>query len=65
MRHFMGQGCAHELISFGLCGNVKDLLMTMFDPTTLSQVITQIMRYDNRPFKCQLEKRWEPSPSLK
>jgi hypothetical protein len=31
---------------FGLHGDVKDLLLTMFDPTTLSQVIAQAMCCD-------------------
>jgi hypothetical protein len=38
---------------FGLCGDVEDLLLTMFDPTTLNQAIAQVMRYDNWLFKLQ------------
>jgi hypothetical protein len=37
---------------FGLHGDVKDLLLTMHDPTTLSQTITQAMRCDNRFLEC-------------
>jgi hypothetical protein len=32
---------------FGLRGDVKDLLLTMFDPTTLSQAIAQAVCCDN------------------
>jgi len=37
---------------FGLCGDVKDLLLTMLDPTTLNQTITQVVRCDNQLFEC-------------
>ncbi len=50
---------------FGFCGNVKDLLLTMHDPTTLSQVIVQVVRCDNRFFECRQVKRQEPSPTLR
>jgi hypothetical protein len=33
---------------FGLCGNVKDLMLTTPNPTTLNQAIMQVMRYDNQ-----------------
>ncbi len=36
---------------FRLHGDVKDLLLTMPDPRTLSQAIVQIVRYDNRLFE--------------
>ncbi len=32
---------------FGLRGDVKDLMLTMFNPTTLSQAITQVVHCDN------------------
>jgi hypothetical protein len=38
---------------FGFCEDMKDLLLTMHDPTTLSQVIVQAMHCDNRLFECQ------------
>jgi len=50
---------------FGLCGDVKDLLLTMHNPITLSQIIAQVVRCGNRFFEHQQEKRWEPSPTLK
>jgi hypothetical protein len=46
--------------SFRLCGDMKDLLLTMLDPTTLNQVIAQVVRFDNRLFECQQNKCWEP-----
>jgi len=36
---------------FGLYGDMKDLLLTMPDPMTLSQAITQVMHYDNQFFE--------------
>jgi hypothetical protein len=36
---------------FGLYGDMKDLLLTMLDPVTLSQAITQVMHYDNQFFE--------------
>jgi hypothetical protein len=38
---------------FGFRGDVKDLLLTVHDPTTLSQVIVQIVCCDNRFFERQ------------
>jgi hypothetical protein len=38
---------------FGFHGDMKDLLLTMLDPTTLSQIITQVVHYDNRLFEHQ------------
>jgi len=34
-------------LQFGLHSDVKDLLLTMLNPTTLSQAITQAIRCDN------------------
>jgi hypothetical protein len=51
--------------SFILFGDVKDVLLTMLDPTTLNQIIAQAMCCDNRLFEHQQEKRWELSPSLR
>jgi len=45
--------------SFRLRGDVKDLLLTMLDPTTLNQVIAQGVRFDNRLFECRQDKHWE------
>jgi hypothetical protein len=36
---------------FKLRGDVKDFMLTMHDPTTLSQVIMQIVCYDNQFFE--------------
>jgi hypothetical protein len=47
----MGQGYVHELILVELCRDVKDLLLTMLNPTTLSQAIAQAMHCDNRLFE--------------
>jgi hypothetical protein len=51
--------------SFGFRGDVKDLLLTMLNPMTLSQAIMQVVRCDNQLFECQQEKCWESSPTLK
>jgi hypothetical protein len=32
---------------FKLCKNVKNLMLTMFDPTTFSQAIAQVVHYDS------------------
>jgi hypothetical protein len=37
---------------FGLCGDVKDLSLTMLNPKTLNQTITQVVRCDNQLFEC-------------
>jgi hypothetical protein len=44
---------------------MKDLLLTMPNPTTLSQAIVQVVRCDNQLFEHQQEKLWEPSPTLR
>jgi hypothetical protein len=36
---------------FGLRGDVKDLMLTMLNPTTLSQAIAQVVCCDNRLFQ--------------
>jgi hypothetical protein len=36
---------------FGLHGNIEDLLLTMFDPTTFNHAIAQVMHCDNRLFE--------------
>jgi hypothetical protein len=38
---------------FKLRGNVKDHMLTMHDPTTLSQTIAQAMHCDNQFFECR------------
>jgi hypothetical protein len=40
---------------------MKHLLLTMLDPTTLSQKIAQVVHCDNCFFECRQKKRWEPS----
>lgn len=45
---------------FGLHSDVKDLLLTMLDPTTLSQAIAKASRCDNRLLEHRQKKRWEP-----
>jgi hypothetical protein len=37
---------------FGLRSDMKDLLLTMLNPTTLSQTIAQDICYDNHLFEC-------------
>ncbi len=50
---------------FGFHGDVEDLLLTMYDPMTLSQVIVQVVHCDIRFFECGQEKSWELSQTLK
>jgi hypothetical protein len=44
---------------YGLHSDVKDLLLTMPDSSTLSQVIVEVVFCNNRFFQCQQEKCWE------
>jgi len=41
---------------FRFCGDMKDLLLTMHNPMTLSQAIAQTMCCDNQLFECWQEK---------
>jgi hypothetical protein len=45
---------------FGLHNDVKDLLLTMLNPMTLSQTTTQIVQCDNNLFEWYQKKCWEP-----
>ncbi len=45
---------------FGIHSDVKDMLLTMPDPTTLNQAIAQAIQCDNQLFEHQQKKRWEP-----
>jgi len=65
MWNFMGQCCALNQFQFKLYGDVKDLLLPMLDPMTLSQIITQIVCCDNWLCECVHDKCWESSPTLK
>jgi hypothetical protein len=40
---------------------VKDLLLTLPNPSTLSQAIAQVVRCDNMFLKCQQERHHEPT----
>jgi hypothetical protein len=41
---------------------VKDLLLSMLDPQTLNEAISQAVKYDNRLFqRCQDQCSWNPS----
>jgi hypothetical protein len=40
---------------------MKNLLLTMSNPTMLSQAIAQDIYYDNYLFECCQDKHWEPS----
>ena len=42
---------------WGLCDDVKDLLLNLPDPTSLSETITQAVRCDNRLFERRQERR--------
>ncbi len=45
---------------FGLHSDVKDMLLTILDLTTLNQAIAQAIQCDNRLFEHQQKKHWEP-----
>jgi hypothetical protein len=44
---------------YGLHNNVKDLLLTMLDPSTLSQAIDQVVCCNNKFFEYRQKKHWE------
>jgi hypothetical protein len=44
---------------YGLWSDVKDLLFTMSNSSTLSQAIVQVVRCNNRLFERRQEKHWE------
>jgi len=46
---------------FGLYSDMKDLFLTMPNPTTLNQIITQLVHCVNRLFEHHQNKRWESS----
>jgi hypothetical protein len=50
---------------FGLCGDAKDPMLTIPNPTTLSQVIVQVVHCDNQLVECRQKKHWELSPTLR
>ena len=41
----------------GLQDGVKDLLLTLPDPSTLDEAINQVVKCDNRLFECRQDKR--------
>ncbi len=43
---------------------MKDLLLTLLDPSTLSQAITQVVLCDNRFFEHRQEKRYELTSTI-
>lgn len=47
---------------WGLRDDVKDLLLTMPDPTNLNEAISQAVRCDNRLFQRRQDKRFLPTP---
>ncbi|RKP33364.1 hypothetical protein BJ085DRAFT_23093, partial [Dimargaris cristalligena] len=55
-----GDAALNDQFRFGLRGDVKDLLLTMSDPATLPEAITQAVRCDNRLYEQRQEKRLQP-----
>jgi hypothetical protein len=51
LQYFMGWGNIHKLILVGLRGDVKDLLFTLPDLSTLNQSIAQVIRCANKLFE--------------
>jgi hypothetical protein len=46
---------------FGLQSDVKDLLLALLNPSTLSQVTTQVIHYDNMVFERRQKMHHEPT----
>jgi retrotransposon gag protein len=60
-----GEAALADQFRSGLASDVKDLLLTLPDATTLADAITQAVRCDNRLFERRKEKRLDnPSPGL-
>lgn len=59
----MGRNYIHELVLIStMQWHERFIFLTMLDPTTFNQVITQAIHCDNHIFEHHQEKRWEPSP---
>jgi hypothetical protein len=56
-----GEAMLMSQFQFGLRGDVKDLLVTLLDPLTLSQAIAQVIWCDNKLCECQQERHHEPT----
>jgi hypothetical protein len=56
-----GEATFISQFQFGLRGDVKDLILTLLDFSTLSHAITQVVQCDNRLFESQQERRHEPT----
>lgn len=54
-----GDGALIDQFRSGLSGEVKDLMLTMTDPTTLGEVMAQAIRCDERLFERRRERRGE------
>ncbi len=52
MWYFMDEATFLSQFQFGLHNDMKDLLLTMLDPTTLNQVIAQVIWCNNYFFEC-------------
>jgi hypothetical protein len=59
-----GEATLINEFQFGLQGDVKDLLLTLLDPSTLSEAITQVVQCDNKLLEHQ-QKRCRESTSTK
>jgi len=52
-----GEAALIDQFRYGLHDDVQDLLLTLADPSSFSEAITQAIRCDNRPFKRRQEKK--------
>jgi hypothetical protein len=52
-----GEAALIDQFRCGLCDDVQDLLLTLVDPSSFSEAITQAIQCDNRMFECCQEKK--------
>jgi len=52
-----GEAALIDQFHYGLRDDVQDLLLTLADPSSFSEVTTQAIRYNNRLFECRQEKK--------
>ncbi len=52
-----GEAALIDQFRYGLCDDVQDLLLTLADPSSFSETITQAIRCDNRLFERRQEKK--------
>jgi hypothetical protein len=66
-----GEAALIDQFCCGLCDDVQDFLLTLVDPFSFSEAITQVIWCDNRLFECRQEKKvtsnaqlWNSRPTM-